>query len=831
MKKVGTLCLVVLVGGSNWLLAEQKKYQIPDVVVDANLTNSGFVTKSDKFQGVKTISKEMINLMPSGNGDFASLLRVNPNVQFGNQNRQSTTLGEIDVADVSINGSRPWQNNYTLDGVNINNDINPAAFRYFSKTGDLGILVIHDAASQGLAIDSDFIESINVHDSDVSSKFGGFSGGVIEAKTRNPRLGFHGKFSLQHTQYSWSKLHVVDEDRLYNSTTAEYQPKFSKWITRLNLEGYLRDDLGILFGYSNTKSTIPLKFTPNGPEEKQRRDIKNYFLKSLWHVNDRLTITPSVTYAPQSNKYFEPYVKDSTVYMKSGGLNLNLNANYDADFAIIDQTIGYNILESSRYADKDYRKNWINQGNKNWGFGIRSTEGGFGDIKQVQKSFSYNLDFEFEELNALGASHKFQTGFEFKNQSAIYEYPNGFYHLGSPRSLGGAVCPKHFEDKGYCLNDDGAGGQYFRELDILRAGKTSASMKSWAFYLEDEMSIGNLSVRPGLRFAGDDYMKKRTLAPRFSLGYDIFGDKTSFFSFGLNRYYARNLFYYKLSHGKDLLRDTSRFRRDPNADFTWRPRTNSRLFSELKIPYDDELSLGFKQQFAGLELGLKYVKRTGRDQIQVRSNDNIGLPDGTGSLARWYGVYTNGGRSKSDVFTLTFKNLEDFKIFNTYNGFEIGFDKTRSQKEGRDYYDMFSYDKFDTYVQLDGKIIKFREMPVDDYARPWTFRFNTITKIPSYNLTFNNFFILKGSQNKIVDTGKVVMHQRERISVFETVNLGKSFSWDARIGYEHKFPKNISAFINLDIFNILNKKNKATVADTLIYEPGRQFWLEVGIKW
>ena len=52
-----------------------------------------------------------------------------------------------------------------------------------------------------------------------------------------------------------------------------------------------------------------------------------------------------------------------------------------------------------------------------------------------------------------------------------------------------------------------------------------------------------------------------------------------------------------------------------------------------------------------------------------------------------------------------------------------------------------------------------------------------------------------------------------------------------RIGYEKKLPKNISGFINLDVFNVLSKKNKATVGDTLIYDAGRQFWLEAGVKW
>ena len=84
--------------------------------------------------------------------------------------------------------------------------------------------------------------------------------------------------------------------------------------------------------------------------------------------------------------------------------------------------------------------------------------------------------------------------------------------------------------------------------------------------------------------------------------------------------------------------------------------------------------------------------------------------------------------------------------------------------------------------------------------------------------------------NKIVKTGRT-RYGGEWINVYETTNLGRSYTWDMRIGYEKKLPKNISGFINLDVFNVLSKKNKATVGDTLIYDAGRQFWLEAGVKW
>ena len=316
----------------------------------------------------------MIESMPSGNGDFVQLLRTNPNVQFSSTNRQSTTLGEISPANISINGAKYWQNNFMLDGANMNNDLDPARNPGGNPTR-FSAFDTMNSVSQGMAIDSDFLRSVEVHDSGVSAKYGGFTGGVVEAKTRDPRAGFHGKFSMQHTEDSWTRYHIYgDEQSFENSATPLNQPRFDKWITRLNLEGTVTEDLGLMFGYTNTRSKIPLKAYDRRynadttiTERVQRRNIDNYFLKALWYANDRLTITPSVTYAPERNKMFNDHVKDSYADMKSGGLNLALKADYDGDFARFNQILSYSKMESSRDAENEYYRAWQYSNVKNWG--------------------------------------------------------------------------------------------------------------------------------------------------------------------------------------------------------------------------------------------------------------------------------------------------------------------------------------------------------------------------------------------------------------------------------------------------------------------------------
>lgn len=828
-----------------------RQYELGRINVDANVSKS-LTSTGDVYGGTQKISRAMIEAMSSGNGDFVQLLRTNPNVQFSSTNRQSTTLGEISPANISINGAKYWQNNFMLDGVNMNNDLDPAKNPGGNPTRFSAFDTIN-SVSQGMAVDSDFLESIEVRDSSVSAKYGGFTGGVVEVKTRDPRAGFHGKFSMQHTEDSWTRYHIYgDEQSFENSATPLNQPRFDKWITRLNLEGSVTEDLGLMFGYTNTRSKIPLKAYDRRynadttiTERIQRRNIDNYFLKALWYATDRLTITPSVFYAPQRNKMFNDHVKDSYVDMKSGGLNLALKADYEFDFMKLNQTLAYSKLESSRDAEHEYYRAWQYSNVKNWGSKILSAsaiEGGFGDLDQTQKSYSYNADLEFDEFDLGGSSHKFITGLELKKQEAKFNVRREFMTAGriAPLPAGVGACDPNDE---LCSIDDsfsrfGRNGQFFTQKSYYK-GKSKVAMNTFAVYLEDEIKIADLTLRPGVRLNKDDYMDKTTVAPRFSSYYDIFGDGDSLASFGASRYYGRNIFTYKLRQGREELVTTyTRPRNAYTQNWTQSPKDKSLTkFNELRVPYEDELAFGLKQRLGNFEFFGKYLSRKGRDQIIKSSRRNLGLAPDPNYQSN-YQTFTNDGRSESKILTFGIKTIEDYEAFGTLNGFELGFEHIK-MKTNNTLYDI-SLDREtlddEKIVEYDGGLMRLSELPAQDYARPWTASLNIITKIPSYGISVNNFLSFKGSQEAIARTGRTPAGKYPaRYDKYEKVNLGKSYSWDARIRYAKKMAGEVEFFTNLDIYNVLNKRNKARLSsDTsldLVYEAGRQFWLEAGIRW
>ena len=123
---------------------------------DDNTTTNKTSPIEDKYLGGTKITEKYIQSVPKGDGTLTGLLKTNPNVQFNTGARSSSNAGEIEPEDISINGAPFWQNNYIVDGISINNDINPAGSHSQSKLDtvfpDIG------STSQGMNLDTDLLK-------------------------------------------------------------------------------------------------------------------------------------------------------------------------------------------------------------------------------------------------------------------------------------------------------------------------------------------------------------------------------------------------------------------------------------------------------------------------------------------------------------------------------------------------------------------------------------------------------------------------------------------------------------------------------------------------
>lgn len=823
-----------------------------NVLKDYNLSKLGVIgdkITSYEIGNYSKITKEFINDFPSGNGDITSLLKINPNVQFSNSYQSSKTPGEIDPANISINGASFYQNLFNLDGVSMNNDLDPSSSNPNSITDIPG-------RSQGLGIDSSLVESIQVYDSNVSASYGGFEGGVIDVQTKNPSKKFSGKISYQTTSSAQTKYHLYgSSDDFLLSSDANNQPSFFKQFIRANLSSYLGKNFGVIGSFSSTNSTIPLQaYIPSYCKEVQKnqhRNISNYFIKATYDGIENLDLSFSLTYEPQNNQYFIKNAKDSDFSILSGGLMGILKANYNFKFLTFSNTLSYSDLRNSKKSQESYFKGWKYSEAKNWGtIGKGSSEGGFGNMESVQRKMQYKSDLKFEEFEIFKTHHLISTGLVLDVLNSYYQRLEDTFVASSLSPIKTAgVC----SEEQYCSNSPvegeksaiwkGNAGQYFKWLNVYKAGKISLDNFSYGIYLEDDIKIYRFSFRPGLRVSGDTYMQKTTLDPRFALAFDIFGDKKTKVIAGANRYYGRNLLSYRLYNGRSALQAT--YKR-VSEKTTWdkaiiTQQKNNTQFNQLKVPYNDELLIGITQRFYQFEASIKYIHRNGRDGITKVSSKVASLPSNPNYSTLYY-TYTNDGKSRSDIVSVSLSTLSPIEFFNIKESFLLGADYSQSKKNYNDYQSPLSADSFnDADIIFDGKKTKYSSLPPNDFAKPYSLSLTSISqaKVASFLFTWTNFFTYKSGYKSIIMSGSEIGPEGEWLDSYETFDFPNTFSWDSRIGASAKlWGKNV-IFVNLDIFNVLdnlniisakaqNTKNKTSFIPT--YATGRSFYIQVGYE-
>lgn len=797
------------------------------------------------FQGEKTLDRQVIESMPAGNGDITSLLRLHPNVQFDDNQLSSKTPGEIEPADISINGALPWQNLFLVDGMNMNNDIDPG------QTGNTYSEV--PGRSQGLALDTDLLEEIRVYDSNVPAAYGGFNGGVVEANTRRPSQALRGKLSTQIARSEWTEYHIDEDDPGYDAFEAGYgnenQPEFDKLITRATLEGHLTENFGLLANFSRKQSTIPtrnfaLSHTSGvaSEEHDQTRRIDNYFLKAAWQIAQDWSLDLSATHAPEVSRTYGPNAIDSYREVEQGGDSLAARLVWSGALARVEQHLSWSRLENSRDSQTDYMRIWRSSTSKNWSSSTSASEGSFGDIEQQQETHAYKLVVDWAPLDTGGLEHRLQSGVEASRHRVHYERLNDYYTNSVANTAATTWCGASDPWCAVGTTVNGWAGQYMTRYVLTEAGTIEFDTTAWAAFLRDEMRYRRLTVRPGLRVDADDYMDKTTVAPRLAVEYDLFGDRRTLFAAGANRYYGRNLYAYRLRDGVAALQ-VNYARANQNAAWVQGARVaNGARFSQLDIPYDDELMLGLTHVQWDTEFSLKYVNRRGRDQISRAWGSQIGQPStDTSTLAANYYTYYNGGRSDADIYTLGIAPLRELALAGTRTAAQLAVDWSDVTRSGLSDYtsSIGAIYVEDPVIQYQGSFMRYSERPASNYNRPWTVRLTTLTSIPQWNLTWTNFLRYRDGYRKIGATGERVDYNGAQVRVWDEIAYAAALTWDTRLAWELPFAGDQSVFVNLDVTNLLNRRvvssdsgtsDSVDSDDVPTYEVGRQFMVELGYR-
>ncbi|MCQ9422267.1 TonB-dependent receptor [Pseudomonas sp. LJDD11] len=812
-----------------------------DAPMELNSTVVLGTPQDNAFQGETVINRKAIKAFPGANGDITTLLRMHPSVQFNNAQQSSNAPGEIDPADISINGAKYYQNNFMIDGISINNDLDPGEHSY----GSIRQFDSPPSRSHGIALDADLLEEVRVYDSNVPAEYGGFNGGVIDAITRKPSRQLHGKLSASMTRSQWTRYHINEADRenFAYSTDEQYQPDFEKTTVRGTLEGHLTDDFGAIVNFSQKRSTIGLNANDNGyssstamANQDQTRRIDNYLIKTYWNVSDRLSLDTSLTYAPQENYYFFANRINGGFVNESGGWQGSLKSVWSDDTFTWTNKLALTNVTSSRDSDSDYYINWYYSDVKNWGNPdsntARSAEGNYGDVDQTQRGATWTSKVDWQPLEFAGLEHHLTVGIDLSHQTATWERLNDAMSVGTLIRDNGTRCDNNDSlcSIGRLINANTR--QYATRRVDYSAGKIEISENKYALFMQDTFSIGDLTLRPGVRLEGDDYMEKKTIAPRFSGDYDIFGDRSSVLVFGANRYYGRNLYKYRLADGRGALQ-TSWARNSQTGTWTGTRSQNLSKFSTLDIPYDDELTLGLEQRWLNSQFSLKYVYREGKDKINRAYGRVLGVPAEPGYDTNYFS-YTNEGSSKSDNVTLTVTPLEELKWLGSSTSLQLALNWQRTRDAYGNYDDAITAELLDNdKVMYEGRVIDYIDLPANNFNRPWSARLTAITEIPQLNLTWSNFLRYRGAYDQLIATGDDVTVDGQAYQLFETARVKAAPTWDMRVDWELPTGKDQALFMAVDITNVTDKVNPIISSGSsakTTYEVGRQYWLEVGYR-
>jgi hypothetical protein len=201
-------------------------------------TQVGANIKSD------TVQELPIGRTPTGIGSLAASVT-------GDRGGRTTTPV---AGQLSINGGMAYDNNFLIDGVNVQDNI-------FGQTNNLFI--------------EDAIQETQVLTSGISAEYGHFTGGVLNVITKSGSNNFSGSIRDDLTKPSWTKLTPFEEGfRGEGVATAPRTPKVGKLsnVYELTLGGpIMKDRLWFFLAGRDEKTTVNRNLAVTGVNFAQQR--------------------------------------------------------------------------------------------------------------------------------------------------------------------------------------------------------------------------------------------------------------------------------------------------------------------------------------------------------------------------------------------------------------------------------------------------------------------------------------------------------------------------------------------------------------------------------
>lgn len=779
--------------------------------------------------GKTVYSETVIKELPTGPSHMSDLLRTNPAVDFSRDSGLSAGTATLRPAEISIHGQLFYQNLFTIDGVDTNNDLNPAAAQDVWSTPSL-VAPIGGSSPQGYYIDVELLESVEVFDSNIPAEYGGFTGGVVNAKLKTAQGDDEMSVTYSMQRDEWEEFHLTEDDiSSADKWRGVYTPDYEKSTLKFNMVRTLTNDMGITLGLSKRQSEFAQEYEDDA-------DILN----QIWHSDEidsllgRLTgdvagfdAELSLRYTNRahdgltSTTYTGSFVKEHTGFgwtiegerkLEKGILSLSLSSDRVSD--TLDS-------ESSYFT---YHEHLENSGQSRF-------SGAFGDTNQRQSRTSFKPKFTMEPKQRGASAHTVTIGGELRSTSSFYERPEDIVF-----------------EQFYCVRDDGsngcrdqdgdgvssAGDEFQNRRAFYYAGKVDLDYSEIAAYVEDSVEFNRWDLTLGLRGDQNSYLDKFNISPRVSAAWHVNREEQHTLHLGVNRYYGRSFMRYELNDAiygwRETYANLTRIRNRPGEEvpcsipdfencthLTYDDRTG---VSDLDTPYANEAMIGWTQPLDQVIMKLQFVNREARDGVS-RSRDDDG---------RYF--YDNNGRSSTRSVTAQWKDIEPIEWGSVLFRFDTGFsyrDTTSNRQDDSGYDEQLEVDLIYYHDQL----IPASELPAWDYNIPVSLRGSTSAEFTRIGLTWSQVVNYRRG-------GTIAQDSREdwqdpatgiEYDIFEDFEFDDLITLDWKFNWTRSLTDRTDFFVRLQVHNVFDTLADSSRFDTRRrYNKGRRFWIEVGTK-
>lgn len=812
--------------------------------------------EEDKQEVGKTVyTKEDLEKVPNSSKNITDFLKVNPNVQFSNDHMAANSQADLKPSEISIHGAQSFQNKFVINGVSNSNILDPMGSGGINHGGPAG-------GSQGVAINTDLLCALEVLDSNVSAKFGGFTGGVIQAETCSPQTEIgkiHGSITYDYTESDWNHYHLTtdaDKGLFEGESTQGNQKEYIRQGISTNLYSRLSEIYGIDFYVSQRHSKIPVASGLPSPKEIDQKKSNTNIGTTLYVDPDQQTqMKFGFTLGELEDNTYADKRRNShnTVQNESALIFAEINKQYN--WGKLKQKLNYQQIDNNRVSSSERGINWkYAQGSKDWNNSEGVWEGASSaDIALKQNSINYEIDSIFNSFQFKDTTHQISVGFAYHYDDVKWKRTKDFSTFYSATTiddarnnanknlydLAGQKCvindPLCDENTTIEFSNTENGkkvqriyqGQYFAKGNLFKAGSFDGTYQQTALYIEDDIRWKNISTRLGLRADYDESNNNLNFAPRTNIRYQPFSNDTLTLLSGWNRYYAAPTYMTDLRQSITSL-DYDLKRTDQNSVWEESPKstynTDTRK-TDLKTPYTDELVLGLTSQFKNTNLSLKWVNRQYQDEISRKQ---------IGTGVNRYAVYANDGYAKNDTITLELNTLKPLKFYNTQHQLGLALNYSDSYRSTPDYSALSPQLEGDNeeLVSYNSKIIESGDRPASNYNQPMTARLSWDIEFDSLPIKVYNYFSYEGAYPQTIQlTGtKRAQHNGKFVDTYITEDIKPNFTWDMRTTYDWKISKNSSVITGLTINNLTNRNNLYVSGNKLYSEIGRQFIADITFK-